>query len=143
MYILKYYIVEIQKKRKLIKKMAESEANIMYVKNNKGSNHIFYDGYVYSQKTNLITAGKKSCCYRCANKSKCSSSISLLTGILDGTNSVIEPFKIVHSNIRHHDTCVLETQSSIGKINKKNTGLFQGHIIKYKKIKKFSINNKS
>ena len=38
------------------KKMA-SNYELKYVKNNKGRNDIFYNGYIYSQKTNLKTAG--------------------------------------------------------------------------------------
>ena len=53
--------------------------------------------------------------YRCSNKTKCNASISLLTGFIDGVNSVIEPFKLMQSNPNHHETCELLTQGSVAE----------------------------
>ena len=66
-----------------------AEKNIKFLKNTRGglNDDVFCDGYVYVQKTNLKTAGKKSCCFRCVNKTKCHGTISFVTSIIDGENS--------------------------------------------------------
>ena len=63
---------------------------VSYIKNNYGNKDVVFRGYIYTKRTNMVKAGKKSCNYRCANI-KCSASISLKT-IRDseGTNVVFE-----------------------------------------------------
>jgi len=48
--------------------------------------------YVFTQKTNLSKAGKKSCLFRRKNRS-CHATISLQTGLNDGIFYIIEPFE--------------------------------------------------
>ena len=77
-------------------------------------------GYVYTKKTNLLTAGKKSCLFRCGNRTSsfvCSSSISLKTDVLNNVNSICEPFHVVNSNISHHISCTKFTEEEIEQKN--------------------------
>ena len=80
---------------------------VSYINNNYGNKDVVFRGYIYTKRTNMVKAGKKSCNYRCANI-KCSASISLKT-IRDseGTNVVFEPFIVVHCQTSHDSLCKL------------------------------------
>lgn len=99
---------------------------IITIKNNYGNISIFYIGYRYSKKTNLATAGKRSCAFRCINrKASCQSSISLETNVVDGINSIKVPYVCSHINIAHKDSCYkcskseTENQQFLSKIKEK------------------------
>lgn len=88
---------------------------IFSIHNNTGRLDIVYDEFLYTQKTNLINDGKKCCLYRCKNKKKCSSRISLKTGIVDGKNAVIQPFQVSSYKILHHVTCEKQTHAQLNE----------------------------
>ena len=77
-------------------------SEIEYLKNNHDKKHIICRCYVYTKKTNLLTAGKKSFMFRCDNRTSsfvCSSSISLKTEVLDNVNRICEPLDF--TNLTH------------------------------------------
>ena len=78
----------------------------MLIKNQKGNNSLYYEGYLFTQKTNLAKAEKRSCAYRCQNKTGgCHSSVSVATRVDEGVNLVVEPLVIMNTNIHHKETC--------------------------------------
>ena len=77
---------------------------VITIKNNRGNVSIYYDGYRYLKKTNLVTAGKKSCALRCLNR-KCQPSISFETNVVGGINCIKVPYVSTYINIEHKDSC--------------------------------------
>lgn len=102
-----YLLLLTKRKLKMASGHIMDASLISYVRNNTGRMDIAFEGYVFSQKTNLKTEGNKCCLYRCKNKAHCSSSISLVTrkSMLTGFNVVLEPFEIYRSNVNHRESC--------------------------------------
>ena len=86
--------------------------NFIYKSNtNFGNLCIYYDGYQFNKRTNLVSSGKESCLYKCKN------SISLATTVIDGIYGVKEPFVTTNMNLNHKDSCI---QLSNEEFEKKN-----------------------
>ena len=67
---------------------------LFYVRNNTIKMDLGYKGYLFKQKTNHVREGKTRCLFRCRNRGKCYSSISLKTDLIGGVNRVVEPFTV-------------------------------------------------
>ena len=87
--------------------------DLSYVRNNTGKMDLSYKGYLFNQKTNLVREGKNRCLFRCRNRGKCYSSISLKTDLIDGFNQVVEPFTIVAMKVDHASTCIKSLPSEL------------------------------